>query len=76
MYVNENIKNVQIDWIRMANSEELDVKDGEVFFSYEKVRELLAMACEEVYPNGHYGDAECCLWGMMREVLRKENLIG
>ena len=73
MYKNSKIKNVQIDYVKMANTPEYVIRGGEVYFGPEKVRELLAMACEDVWPNGNYGDAECCLWGMIREVLCKEN---
>ena len=72
---NKKIRNVNIDYMRMANaSEHYIIQDNEYFFPYEKIRELLAMACEDIYPDGGYGDAECCLWGDMREILRKENL--
>ena len=72
MYENDKIKNVQIAYDKMVNTAGLIVRGNEYFFSYEKVRELLAMACEDIYPNGHYGDVECCLWGEMRSILRKE----
>ena len=74
MYENEKIKNVQIDYGRMINKPEYVIKGNEYYFSYEKVRELVAMACEDIYPNGHYGDVECCLWGEIRRILCKENL--
>lgn len=74
MYENKKIKNVQIDYTKMVNSPEYVIKGYETFFSFEKVRELLAMACEDIYPDGHYGDVECCLWEEMRRILRKENL--
>lgn len=71
MYENDKIKNVQIDYGSMMPAEYI-IKDDKYYFSYEKVRELLAMACEDIYPNLHYGDVECCLWGEMRSILRKE----
>ncbi len=74
MYKNDKIKNVQIDYARMSNSPEYVWEGYEAFFPLEKVVELLAMACEDIYPDEHYGDAECCLWGELRSVLRKENL--
>lgn len=74
VFENKKIKNVKIDYAKMDGSGEYVVKDYAVFFSSEKVRELLAMACEDVWPDGHYGDAECEVWSIMREVLRKENL--
>lgn len=74
MYENKKIKNVQIDYDKMVNQPEYIIKGNRYYFSYEKVRELLAMACEDIYPNGHYGDVECCLWGDMRRILCKENL--
>lgn len=72
MYKNKKIKNVQIDYGRMEDIPEYVMKDDQYFFSYEKVRELLAMACEDIYPDIHYGDVECCLWGEMRSILRNE----
>ena len=74
MYENKKIKNIEIDTIRMMNKPEYIFKGNEYYFSYEKVRELLAMACENIVPNGHYGDVECCLWSEMKIILCKENL--
>lgn len=74
MYENKKIKNVQIDSSRMMGKPEYILKGNEYYFSYEKVRELLAMACEDIWPDGHYGDIECCLWGEMRHILCYENL--
>lgn len=77
-YINKKIKNVSIDYNRMELNEENAVKYGLQFgmncFSSEKVVELLAMACEDVWPDIHYSDSECCLWGELRRVLMKEGL--
>ena len=73
-YINKKIKNVEIDYARMGNEQGFVIRGGNYYFSYEKVRELLAMACEDVYPNDHYGDAECCLWSSIRSILCYENL--
>ena len=74
MYENKKIKYTQIDSSRMMNKPEYILKGNEYYFAYEKVKELLAMACEDIYPDGHYGDVECCLWEEMRRILCYENL--
>ena len=74
MYENKKIKNVKIEYSKMVGKPEYIIVGSELYFSVEKVRELLAMACEDIYPNGHYGDNECCLWENMRQILCKENL--
>ena len=71
---NEQIKNIQIDRSRLVNKPGCIIRGNETYFSYEKVRELLAMACEDIYPNGRYSDTECCMWGDMRSILCYENL--
>ena len=68
------IKNVDLDYDELVNTPAYIIKGDRYFFSYEKVKELLAMACEDVWPNGKYGDIECCLWGDVRRILCKENL--
>ena len=72
---NKKIKNVQIDYMKMADMEEHVITGKGYYFSYEKVRELLAMACEDIVPDGSYADVDCCLWSDMREILHKENLL-
>ena len=72
MYENDKIKNVDINYYEMG--EQYVIRGDRYYFSYEKVKELLAMACEDIYPNGYYGDVECCLWGEMRRILCKEGL--
>ena len=74
MYENDKIKNVKIDYSKMVNTPAYIYRGNQLFFSYEKVKELLAMACEDITPNGHYGDDECCLWSEMRQILCYENL--
>ena len=78
MYRNPKIKNVYIDYGRMELNEENAVEYGLQLgmncFSMERVAELLAMAIEDVWPDIHYSDSECCLWGELRRVLMKEGL--
>lgn len=78
MYKNPKIKNVEIDYDRMELNEENAVEYGLHLgmncFSTEKIEELAAMACEDIWPDIHYSDSECCLWGVLRRVLMKEGL--
>lgn len=77
-YKNPKIKNFDVD-LRMRDFEEANTRYGLQYrmncFSLQSVQEILAMACEDIVPNGEYSDSECCLWSAMREVLRAENVI-
>ena len=74
MYEDKKIKNVDLNFDALVNVPAYITRGNQYFFSYEKVKELLAMACEDICPDGHYGYIECCLWGDMRRILCKENL--
>ena len=76
MYYNDKIKNVHIDYARMERERDGFIHDDDYnyYFSFEKIRELLAMASEDIIPNGHYSDAECDVWSAMHSVLCNEGL--
>lgn len=75
---NNKIKNVNIDY-RLMEFRETDkehpAKFGVTAVSLHKVEELLAMAAENIVPDGNYSDFECCVWESMRKVLYAESLI-
>ena len=77
-YKNPKIKNYNVD-ARMryfeALNKEFGLEYGMNCFSVQSIEEILAMACENIVPNGHYSDGECTLWEAMRRVLRHEKMI-
>ena len=77
-YNNPKIKNFKPD-LRMRDMEESNTRTGLQYrrncFSLESIQEILAMACEDVTPDIHYSDSECCLWSAIRSVLRAEKAI-
>ena len=74
------VKNVKIDYARMQEvHEDLDTERygrlqlGVNCVELHKAGELLAMAMENIYPDGSYSDYECCVWEEFRRVIRAEN---
>ena len=41
---------------------------------YERMEQLLTMACNDKCPNAEFSDFECNVWEMFKRVLRKEGL--
>ena len=70
----DKIRNIDLNHDELVNTPAYTTRGNRYYFAYEKVKELLAMACEDIYPDGDYGDVECCLWSEMRRILYKENL--
>ncbi len=38
-------------------------------FTYEQIRDVLGLVKKHEWPDGTYGDNECELWSLIREVL-------
>lgn len=72
---NTKIKNVHIEYMNMERAETQKADYGVTAISEYKAEELLAMAIENICPDGSYSDFECSVWQTFRNVLRKENLI-
>lgn len=78
------IRNVTIDYNRMAEIEEHffceqggeRLQLGANCIELHKAGELLAMACEDIVPDGAFSDYECCVWEEFRRVLRCERKEG
>lgn len=76
----QKIKNVSVDYARMVDDvhemlqhERLQL--GSNCIELHKAGELLAMACEDIVPNGTFSDYECVVWEEFRRVLRHEQMI-
>jgi len=75
-YENPKIKSVRIDYAKMEEENNGTMTDDRYnrYYSFEKVRELVAMSCEGIVPNGNYGDDECCMWSAINQVLRHNGM--
>ena len=75
---NQRIKHAKIDYFMMEHREtdaEHPARFGVTAVCMERAGELLAMAIEDVAPDGTYSDFECCVWSEFRRVLSAECLI-
>lgn len=72
---NKKIKKVRIDYRRMSEAENQRAEYGVTAITIHKAAELLAMAAENVFPNGNYSDYEVAVWEEFCRVIRAEGLI-
>lgn len=72
---NKKIKNTNIDYRRMSEAENHRAEYGVTAITVQKAEELLAMAAENITPDGSYSDYEVSVWETFLAVLRAENMI-
>lgn len=56
--------------VRKANYEEKQaaLKNGHTF-SIAEIEDVLELIATKQWPDGHFGDDECCLWSLIRNKL-------
>lgn len=69
---NKKIKKVRIDYRRMSEAENHRAEYGVTAITVHKGAELLAMAMENITPDGSYSDYEVAVWEEFSRVLRAE----
>lgn len=42
-------------------------------YTIDELRALSDMAKEDVWPDGEFSDMDCCVWSLLRELVRMEH---